>query len=496
MNHPTNAIYSPRLISMPVPCLRRVVPLASLLGGLLLGVGHSVRAAEVTVDFAQSSGTIRPLHGVNFGPLCYRGTVDLTAYHREIGVPHTRLHDVVWLNAEAVDIHTIFRDFRNDPSRADSYDFRATDDYLQAIINAGSQIVYRLGESIEHTPRKYWVHPPADAGKWASICVGIIRHYNEGWADGFRHDIRYWEIWNEPDVRPAMWTGTDEQFFQLYEVTAKTIKARFPGVKVGGPAVGGTGEFTANGFKPARFLTNFLAHCRAHDAPLDFFSWHIYTQDPWKLPALAKAMRGVLDDYGFKKTESHLNEWNYLPRDDWHPMLKDGQGTLRAKWYEEMGGPAGAAFAACGLMMFQDVPLDVANFYTGDIQGFGLFDISGVPKKSFHAFRAFRALLDCPQQVRTEGGVAGQSVVCAGMNARKDRAAILFSQFKPSGKELGFSLRQIPWAGATEFEVLAVDSKHNLDRVQSGRLDKDAAALKVAVESPGVLLIKLRPAHP
>ncbi len=24
-------------------------------------------------------------------------------------------------------------------------------------------------------------------------------HYTEGWADGFRYDMEYWEIWNEAD---------------------------------------------------------------------------------------------------------------------------------------------------------------------------------------------------------------------------------------------------------------------------------------------------------
>ena len=75
-------------------------------------------AAELTVDFSQTNGVIRPLHGVNMGPLCYRGMVDLSAYHRELGVPLTRLHDVVWVNYDAVDISTIFRDFRNDPALA------------------------------------------------------------------------------------------------------------------------------------------------------------------------------------------------------------------------------------------------------------------------------------------------------------------------------------------------------------------------------------------
>ncbi|MBI5384782.1 MAG: hypothetical protein HZA90_08840 [Verrucomicrobia bacterium] len=463
---------------------------------LLLCRLAAAESGELTVDFSKTNGLIRPLHGVNLGPLCYRGTVDLSAYHREIGVPLTRLHDVVWLNAEAVDIHTIFPDFRNDPAREESYDFRQTDDYVQSILNVGSQIVYRLGESIEHTSRKYRVNPPPDPEKWAAICVGLIRHYNDGWAGGFRHRLRYWEIWNEPDVRPSMWTGNDAQFFRLFEVTAKAIRARFPDVKVGGPAVGGTGHFAPDAFQPAPFMTNFLAYCRAHAVPLDFFSWHRYTSDPWDLPRRAKAVRQVLDSFDFKNTESHLNEWNYLPRDDWRPMLKDGQGASRAAWYAEMGGPAGAAFAATALMLLQDAPLDAANYYTGEIQGFGLFDIHGVPKKTFHAFRAFRRLLDAPVRVEAQGAATSERrAICAGVNLDKSQATVLVSCCKSGPSPLHLTLKNLPWNGASDFEVRMVDAAHDLEKVREGRIEGLAASLPLTFETPGVALVVLRQAR-
>jgi len=122
--------------------------------GCVLWVSMAVAlAGEVVIDLGRTNGVIRPLHGVNLGPLCYRGMVDLTAYHRQLAVPYTRLHDVVWVNAEAVDIHTLFPDFEKDAARADSYRFGPTDDYVAAVVRSGAQIVYRLGESIEHTPR-------------------------------------------------------------------------------------------------------------------------------------------------------------------------------------------------------------------------------------------------------------------------------------------------------------------------------------------------------
>lgn len=477
----------------PVPSKRRMprLRISSLL--VLLLAAPMLVAADLTVDFATTNGVIRPLHGVNLGPLCYRGMVDLSAYHRELAIPLTRLHDVVWVNYDAVDISTIFRDFRNDPALPESYEFAATDDYLAAIVQTGSPILYRLGESIEHTPRKYRVHPPKDFAKWAEICCAVIRHYNEGWAGGFRHGIQYWEIWNEPENQPAMWTGTDDQHFQLYETTAKAIKARWPDLKVGGPSLGYTGEFTGNQFKAGDFLLRFLRHCRDRQVPLDFFSWHRYAKDPAEYARRAKALRQVLDDHGFTKTESHCNEWNYLPNEDWRPMMKEGQGLLRERWSAEMGGPKGAAFAAWALSSLQDAPVDAANFYTAEVQMFGMFNFNGVPRKSFYAFKAFRALLDTPLRVQTPPCEAGQIAVCAGLNAGRTAAAVLLSNFDTTGASPTLVLRGLPWKGPSAFELLVVDAHHDLQPVGQGTFEGNGPLALPELAAPAVILVKLAP---
>lgn len=456
-----------------------------------LCVAPTLLAVELSVDCSRTNGIIRPLHGVNLGPLCYRGMVDLSAYHRELGVPFTRLHDVVWVNAEAVDIHTIFPDFRNDAARADNYDFRQTDDYVQSIVSVGSQIVYRLGESIEHSARKYHVHPPSDPEKWAAICVGIIRHYNDGWADGFHHRIKYWEIWNEPDVRPAMWTGTDEQYFRLYEITAKAIKARFPEVKIGGPGLGHSGDFAGDRFTPTAFLTNFLAHCRQSGTPLDFYSWHRYTKNPADFARWAHAVRRVLDDSGFLQTESHLNEWNYLPNGDWGPLTKDGAGVRRENWFAELSGPAGAAFSAWTLISLQEAPVDVVNYYTGEIQGFGLFNFHGVPNKSFYAFKAFKWLLDTPIRLTTGGETSNHIAICAGTNRERSAAAVLLSNFNSADDKVLLTVRHVPWAGLVLCQTYVVDAAHNLTKVRETTSPGGDCSVTVELKAPSIALVKL-----
>src|SRR4030095_11769781 len=170
-------------------------------------LGSCAGAMELRVDFSQTNGTIRALHGINRGPLVAGGMVDLTESQHALKIPFTRLHDSHLTTSDVVDIHAVFPDFTRDPEKPESYDFARTDAYLAAVRNTGAHIVYRLGHTIEHDEPKRFVHPPKDFGQWARVCAGIVQHYNEGWASGFKHAIRYWEIWNEPENRPACWTG-------------------------------------------------------------------------------------------------------------------------------------------------------------------------------------------------------------------------------------------------------------------------------------------------
>ncbi len=158
-----------------------------LLGTLPLAASLSLWAedpAVLTVDFAKPHGTLRALHGVNKGPLVPGGLIDLTEAQRALGIPFTRLHDCHWPNPDVVDMHAIFPDPAADPEDPKSYVFGPTDEYIAAVRATGAQIVFRLGESIEHTTIKRHVHPPADLARWTAAAVGMIRHYNDGWAGG------------------------------------------------------------------------------------------------------------------------------------------------------------------------------------------------------------------------------------------------------------------------------------------------------------------------
>lgn len=309
----------------------------------------------------ESIGKIKELHGVNCAPYS-KNLGAKQARTQKIfeyaGVPRSRLHDCCgsYGGAYFVDVPNIFRDFDADENDPNSYDFYYTDEYIGAIIRTGAQLVYRLGITIEWGSKKYRAHPPKDYAKWARICEHIVRHYNEGWNNGFHYGIEYWEIWNEPE-NPPMWTGTMEQFFELYKVSSLHLRKCFPYIKIGG--YGSCGFYAL--FRPEGhaqctpfykgflvWFDEFLKFVKQHGCPLDFYTWHIYTPQPKEIEICAKHVRAKLNEYGFTSTESHLNEWNYGA---------EGGG------YDNMATMKGASFCAAALCLMQNNAVDKAQYY-------------------------------------------------------------------------------------------------------------------------------------
>ena len=443
---------------------------------------------DIHIDFRSSAGRIKPLHGVNNGPVCYGSLVDVTHYYKESGIPYVRLHDTNWPHPREVDIYTIFPDFDKEPDDPASYDFSRTDAYIKSVIDTGAEIIYRLGVSIEHTEKKYYTHPPKDMEKWAKICIGIIKHYNQGWANGFYYGIKYWEIWNEPDNPDShsMWSGTPEQYFELYRIAATRIKEFDSSLKVGG--------FAATMINPA-FNGRFLEYCQKYHIPLDFFSWHTYAYNPVQIINNAVNVRNLLDQYGFESTESHLNEWNYTCND---PEIKavfgEGNQFYTQRLYERMKSEEGASFDAAILILLQDCPVDIVNFYDAAPTSYwSLFNIYGVPQKNYHAFYAFNELYKHPERVKVElpSQIYGLCC-CAGLNENGNEAAILISNFDAECYEHTISLDFLPVKETYLCETYMLDKKRDFELVCSEKIEPGIESIRKYMAKYSVMLLKLR----
>lgn len=112
-----------------------------------------------------------------------------------------------------------------------------------------------------------WTSPPNDLKKWGDLVEAWLRHLAERYGEAVVETWPY-EVWNEPDG--LYWTGTVEQFCEMYDVSAKAVKRALPNARVGGPHT--CGAFGREG--AAGFLRHFLKHCSDNDSPLDFVGFH------------------------------------------------------------------------------------------------------------------------------------------------------------------------------------------------------------------------------
>lgn len=307
---------------------------------------------KLFINTESITGCIKPMNAVNNGPVYTKNAdqnaTNLPAY-RDAHIPFARTHDASinysYGGEHTVDVANIFPDFDADPYDPASYDFELTDVYMENIMLAGTEVFFRLGNKIEHWQKKYGIIPPKDFKKWAVICEHIIRHMNEGWADGHNYGIRYWEIWNEPDLYGKCWLGTPEEFYELFSVTARHLKTCFPELKIGGPAVCGYNE---------GWLRGFFAKLCLDKVPLDFYSWHIYAREVISIVHAAKLHRALLNEYGYTETESILDEWNYV---------KDWSGDAWKYSIDTINNIKGAAFTAAVMTACQSAPVDMLMYY-------------------------------------------------------------------------------------------------------------------------------------
>jgi hypothetical protein len=384
------------------------------------------------IDAGKVIGEIRSFQGLNGPPSPVMADLpNLVQQYKELHINMVRTHDfmgpteidshftednalLAWLIPDAAqragvvkagNASIIFPDWNADPEKPESYNFGPTDKVLAAIHDSGAEVYYRIGRS--------WganIDPPPDFDKYASAVKHVAMHYNQGWANGFRYHIRYWEFWNEPEA--LFWTGTPEQFYSLYEKTARALKSVDPTLKVGGDA-----RAIASDDGPYR--EGFLDYCAAHHVPLDFYSWHTYainSADPYDGVRLAREIRGVLDTHGFPKAESILSEWNLTP-------------DFTAGEAVRLQGTENAAFIGAALTYFQDAPLDHAEFYRGDAAWMGLFDLHGGYFKSARAFEAMGKMQETTRRLGVEGVDTFGFAALAGESADGNTIQILISNY-------------------------------------------------------------------
>lgn len=166
------------------------------------------------------------------------------------------------------------------------------------------------------------VSPPKSYEKWDGLITAFARNLVE------RYGIDevsqwYFEVWNEPNI--DFWGGIPRQrsYFELYDHTARDLKAVSPRLRVGGPATAA-----------AQWVDAFLKHVADNNVPIDFVSSHGYADDtvenmfaasdnvPADLPMDQRVCRAIAKVRNQMKTAGKSNvplfwtEWNVPGHDE------------------------------------------------------------------------------------------------------------------------------------------------------------------------------------
>ena len=182
-----------------------------------------------------------------------------------------------------VRFHGIFLDelgvYDEDAKGNGVYNFSYVDQIYDGLLQNGVrpfvELSFMPGKlAAKDAPQAFWYHPnvapPKDYGKWDALIDHFTRHLVERY--GLEEVANwYFEVWNEPNI--DFWAGDPKQptYWELYDHTAKDIKAVSPLLRVGGPT-------TAQ----AAWIDAFIRHCVDKHIPVDFVSSHVYGNDAAK----------------------------------------------------------------------------------------------------------------------------------------------------------------------------------------------------------------------
>ncbi len=442
---------------------------------------------KVSIDFSEKLGKIKPMHAVNNGPV-HKFTADqqisnLEAF-MEAGIPYVRNHDAAFCatygGEHTVDVNNIFPNFDADPYAEESYDFALTDEYIKVCETADTKTFYRLGSKIEHWVKKYNTLPPKDFEKWAVICEHIIRHYNEGWNNGFHYNLEYWEIWNEPDLdndqstNKRTWGGTKVQFFEFFNVAIKHLKKCFPNLKIGGPAIAWNEDWTKD------FLKQL-------EAPIDFLSWHRYDRNPISVGDCVDRFRKMLDDNGLKDTESILNEWNYI---------RGWKGEDFIYSVKTIKGLKGSAYTSAVMMTCQQKPLDMLMYYDARPCAYnGLFntDVLCEKLKGYYPFYMFNKLYKLGTYVKHES--SNEDIyVCSAKG--ENQCAVMLTHFNDlddtAEKEVKIEFNNLGFKNGAIAEYYLLDENHDLALVKDEKITSNNFSTTVKMPLYTSMLIEIK----
>jgi len=302
-----------------------------------------------------------------------------------------------------VRFHAIFHDVLGTVKMVDgkaSYDWSNLDRLYDQLLARRIKPFVELGftpQALKTSDNKiFWwngntSHPKPDA--WGALVGAFVRHLEQRYGKA-EVGTWYFEVWNEPNL-DGFWEKADQQaYFDLYENSARTIKAIDPQLRVGGPSTAG-----------AAWVPEFLSFVAERKVPIDFVTTHTYGVDGGFLDEegkedtrLSKSPDAIVGDVrrvreqisasSYPNLPLYFTEWStsYTPRDPVHDSYVSAPYIL-TKLKGARGLLQGMSYWTYSDIFYESGP-PPSPFHGG----FGLMNREGIRKPAWFAYKYLHAL--------------------------------------------------------------------------------------------------------
>jgi xylan 1,4-beta-xylosidase len=318
---------------------------------------------------------------------------DLMIVHKECGFNYIRFHGLL---QDEMGVYS--EDKKGNPI----YNFQYIDVLFDSILNAGMkpfvEFSFMPEKMISGDKTVFWwkgnITPPKDHAKWQALIQNLMQHWTKRYGEA---EVKKWyfEVWNEPNLH-FFWSGTQADYFKLYDVTVKAIKNVSPQYRVGGPATAGRG-----------WISETIDFATKNKLPLDFITTHDYgvegigfdddgEQKLFLFTDSGAIIDGVREVHGKIKASSmpnlplHYTEWSasYSPRDPIHDSYISAPYIV-----SKLKGSVGFA-DSMSYWTFTDIFEESGVVPSPFHGGFGMINFQGLRKPSFYAYQFLNRLGD------------------------------------------------------------------------------------------------------
>ena len=250
--------------------------------------------------------------------------------------------------------------------------------FMPSALASGSQTIF------------WWkgnITPPKDYKKWEDLVRNLTQHFTERYG---AEEVKTWyfEVWNEPNLENIFWKGTREDYFKLYDYSARAVKSVNPAYKVGGPGTAG-----------ANWVPETIEFCSKNNVPIDFISTHSYatkhgfvdefgtkghilSQDEESVSRYVIKSRKQIASSAKPNLELHYTEWSTspTPTDPIHDSYHSAAFILQK--LKQVGNAANSM----SYWVFTDIFEEAGPRFTPFHGGFGLLNTQGIKKPSYFSY--------------------------------------------------------------------------------------------------------------